>query len=716
MKRTSLLALFLVVASFASAQSSPFLPEDTYQKLVNEISGDNAYDHLRDLTKFHSPAGVDRDFKRAAAWIADKAKEAGLEDVHYIEMPSKRVPWSPISAEAWLIEEKDGKKIETKLGSYKEVATVIADNSRPVDTEAELLDVGAGTNESDYTGKDVKGKILLASGSPSEVEKLGVWKKGAIGILSYATSRVNPIDFPDQIAWQRVNSKADKETGKEPSFAFVVSYRRGLEIKDKFTAHGISNQPGMGGVDTKTAVSAPRVRVKIESEILPQSTHGIVEGWIKGSKNHDQQVVLTAHIQEERFSANDDRSGCANVLEIARALTTLIKQGKLQRPERDIRFWWVNEIDGPYTYFALNPDERKKIWVDINQDMVGTNNKVGMHSRIQHVSRTPWSRPTFFNDVMESIITSLYYGNNAYITAKQSAGVVSASDWYSRPIYSNLGTRDRYSVEIISHMNNTDHMVFDDNWVAATHGGITFTNWPDDYIHSSDDDMWQMDRTTFKRNAVAVTAMALFMANAGEKDVPALQNAVVTGAISRIQGRVRNVVNVREGLQDEGWDIRNVYEKSRILEREAYRSIATVAPFPKQPKTSDDPEQLILSTPLAVVDMKSSGTRHSLQEAMSKKMVDPVDIKTYRDKIDDVKPVPGLHPVMRYEALNFASGKRSVWDIYEWTRAEALGTGEWTYGKVTPEMIQQLFDNAAAAGIVTITELKPPASAPAKKK
>ena len=48
---------------------------------MNEISGDNAYDHLRDLTKFHSPHGVDRDFKKAAVWIAGKAKEAGLQDV-----------------------------------------------------------------------------------------------------------------------------------------------------------------------------------------------------------------------------------------------------------------------------------------------------------------------------------------------------------------------------------------------------------------------------------------------------------------------------------------------------------------------------------------------------------------------------------------------------------------------------------------------------------
>ena len=37
----------------------------------------------------------------------------------------------------------------------------------------------------------------------------------------------------------------------------------------------------------------------------------MVEGWIRGTEIHDQQIVLTAHIQEEMTSANDDGSGCA---------------------------------------------------------------------------------------------------------------------------------------------------------------------------------------------------------------------------------------------------------------------------------------------------------------------------------------------------------------------------------------------------------------------
>jgi hypothetical protein len=705
-------AVVLTLAAAAAAQSSPFLPEDTYQKLVNEISGDNAYDHLRDLTKFHSPQGVDRDFMRAAAWIEGKAKEAGLQEVHFISLPSKDVPWSAIAGEAWLIEtwtDKDGKvtKRETRLGTYKEVATTIADNSRPANVEAALIDVGEGTKDADYEGKDVKGKIVLASGSPSTVEQQAVWKRGAVGILSHTSSRQNPMDFPDQIAWTRVNSKA--KDGKEPSFAFVVSPRRGWELRE------LLKPPSATATKPKPQVS---VRVKIESEILPEAMQGIVEGWIRG-KNPQlkaQQIVLTAHIQEERFSANDDRSGCANLLEIARALTKLIAEGKLPQPERDIRFWWVNEIDGPYTYFALNPEEAKKTFVNINQDMVGTNQTIGKASRVQHVSRTLWSTPTFFNDVVESIITSLYQGNNAYIVAGQ-AGNNPAGNWYSKPIFSLLGSRDRYSVEIIPHMNNTDHMVFADRYVGTVHGGITFTNWPDDYIHSSDDDMWQMDRTTFKRNAVAVTAMGWYMANVGVGDTETILKIQIPNAAVRVYRDVRNAAAVTDGPLFQCSN-KEVADRGVIRELQALESLGTIGLDTGRIKQAQG--TLLTNVGQWGVPASLPCTSEPLRKDLSTNIPIRASLAVYRDKLSDVKAVPGLHPVMRYEAFNLADGKRSLWDIYATLRAETLATGEWYYGKVTPEMVDTLFKNAVEAGIITLQEAPKPApaatSAPKAKK
>ena len=54
---------------------------------------------------------------------------------------------------------------------------------------ADLVDVGNGTAESDYGGKDVRGNILLAAAQPGAVQELAVEKFGAAGIISYALNQ-----------------------------------------------------------------------------------------------------------------------------------------------------------------------------------------------------------------------------------------------------------------------------------------------------------------------------------------------------------------------------------------------------------------------------------------------------------------------------------------------------------------------------------------------
>jgi hypothetical protein len=53
--------------------------------------------------------------------------------------------------------------------------------------------------ESDYAGKDVKGKIVLAAAQPGEVQDLAVGKFGALGIVSNAQNQ--------KTAWLEENGK-----------------------------------------------------------------------------------------------------------------------------------------------------------------------------------------------------------------------------------------------------------------------------------------------------------------------------------------------------------------------------------------------------------------------------------------------------------------------------------------------------------------------------
>jgi hypothetical protein len=61
----------------------------------------------------------------------------------------------------------------------------LADYSNDAEVTAELIDVGAGTAEKDYAGKDVKGKIVLAGGSAQAVQHEAIEGRGAAGVLSY---------------------------------------------------------------------------------------------------------------------------------------------------------------------------------------------------------------------------------------------------------------------------------------------------------------------------------------------------------------------------------------------------------------------------------------------------------------------------------------------------------------------------------------------------
>jgi hypothetical protein len=518
--RTVGLLTCLLMPFSLPAQESPFLPQATYEKLVNEISGDIAYDSLRSLVMYHAPSAGSDDFEAEARWVAVRAKAAGLDDVSYIALPPWQTSpkdtsfnWTLKSGELWLTEPE-----VIKLGDVRETPTHVADNSPSADMTAELVDVGEGTAEGDFTGKDVTGKIVLSYGHPDTVKKMACWDRGAVGIVSYYSTRVNPwTDFPDQVAWTRVG--APKEGDKPVPPVFVISPRSGLMLSrwlaGRSQSHHFAAKP-----KEDSAKPALKVHLKISVEITQPQRSGIVEGIIRGTTYHDQAIVLTAHMQEEKTSANDDRSGCANLLEIARALSAMIADGRLPRPKRDIRFWWTDEISSEYQYFADHPAERSRIIANINQDMVGAKQSLG--GRVQYLSRTPWSRWHFVNDVVESIVSSLVYGNNAYIVSWQNGNLAP----YSRPIFARLGTREPYNAKVVPFYDSTDHVVFNDAAVAIP--GISFTNWPDEYIHSTDDDLWQIDSTQLQRNAVAVAAATLYLANLSDGDVVRLA-AVIAG-------------------------------------------------------------------------------------------------------------------------------------------------------------------------------------------
>jgi Peptidase family M28 len=743
MRRASLAALlaFGIVGS-AAAQTSPFVDEKTERLLVNELSGDRAFETLRITTQWHKPSASEG-FFAVARYVMERAKEAGLEDVKWIEQVADSAPWTGRSAEAWLVEGEGPGAKETKLASVAEVGTSLADYSRPANLTAELVDVGAGESGADYLGKDVRGKIVLAYGSPVTVTEEAVWKRGAAGILSWSSTRLNALaDAPDQVAWQRVPEK-DGPKGEKTTFAFILSARDGKALSDRLRGEAIRRI-----FATERGTSAPklRVRVAVDSVIAPERKTAMVEGRLKGSDPTLPEIVLTAHLQESKFSANDDQSGVASILEIGRTLTRLVAENKIPRPRRGIRFWWADEIHSEYRYFADHPDEAKKVLANLNQDMVGARQSIG--GRVQHMTRTPWVRPSFLADVEESVLEMVVAGNTGYLPAFQAQSIQPGVP-FSKPIFSRLGTREPYHARAVPYFSNTDHMVFNDSWVGVA--GTTLTNWPDEFIHSSADDVWQIDATQIERNAFIVASTALWLANADQAEASRAASYVAGRALGRI-GRdftigLARIASASPPRDEDYRAAANLLAVSLEKETAAVRSVVALAPVPEETlrarvaaleQSGRELQALLVSTfqelsgGRAPVDSPGAAEQRlagrfpkravatlaewlALQEKVRDKRTGEDRAKREardaaalaapgRRKGASTPPPPSeeakLTSLMQFAAMNWIDGKRDAAEIARRLEAEALSGGSWYYGNVTPELVEKFLERQAKDGLI----------------
>lgn len=691
--------IIIVLFSFPylhlSAQELPLLDRPATESIIQEISGDASYEHIRFMTQFHRPGGGADGLWYVAEYVADKAEEYGLEDVEIIKQDYTRPPWNARFADLRLIN-GSSKRIASTLQSQLH----IADYSRAVDVKTELVYIGAGTSDGDYENIDVAGKIVLTTGSIGAVMREAVWKRAAAGLVWYPDPEGRTgfgdhnISHPDQIRWMRV--PIEGPNGEPGTFAFILSLRQGLDLRREI----------------RNAAEPLRVHAYIDASF--GSMHGeepwqvMVEGRINGTgPDPEQDIIITAHIQEEKFSANDNASGSANILEIARALKKLIDEGKLERPRRTIRFWWVREFTSQRQYFADNPDAHKRMWVNINQDMAGANQAQDV-MRVQNITRLPASRFHFFNDVVESVIEYMVDINNTELAQIQAGTEFN-------PVLSHLGSRHRFNAKMIYYHGNTDHVTFNETPIGVP--GITFTNWPDHYIHTSDDDLWNIDRTQLQRNAAASAMMAYIMATA-DRDAFATLAATTSG-----KGNKRIGKNLQLGLQ---WIAREENKEDayhRAVQQIDYaieRERKALASLGEIENTLDIGVALLIEH----LDSKRNAafgellTHYKLfsgnndapapytltqaEKELSEIVLAAVnDPSAYSNTRGQLSTVPGLHSLMASEIVNCIDGSRTGLDIYRYIAGQAREAGEHYYGTVSAESVLEYLNKIMGSEVAS---------------
>lgn len=694
--RATRVALISLVLSFKPdvmlAQRYPLLDSTTVAYLSGEVSGDAAYDHVRVLTSYHRPQGSDT-LGVAARYVERMARAFGLQGVRYIELPSLRQPWNPGTSDLWIV----GAQPE-RIASSIQNRIHLADRSRPADVTAELIDVGGG-GDSVYRVKDVAGKIVLTTGDLNGVMADAVQRRGALGVIWYPDPYTPSRGFlsfgadqPDQIPWLTLSTR--RIDGKDPTFAFILSLRDGIALRNR-----------IAGARTPVRVRAV-VRSELGSREHPQPWMPLVEAFIPGTEpTSGQDVVLSAHLQEEQHSANDDASGVASILEIGRALTKLIADGTLARPKRNIRFWWTTENDAERQYFAAHPRVLDTMWVAINQDMVGADQAIGV-MRTQDVTRLPASTFHFMNDVMEAAVDYLVAANTSNITQFRNGYGL-----YPKAHVAKNGSRHRYNAQAVWYFGDSDHQSFLDAGVPA----ITFTNNPDAYIHSNLDDLFQIDRTQLGRNALAAALIAYTMALADTQSFGELAAEVV----GRGQERLGRSVRVALQLLDEGTDRPAAYfaavDQVRYgaeRERRAIRSLGQMS-RDAQPRVAGLLLELDRREAQAIRDVNQAWTRarrgalptrpplsaaeRDLAAMRPVRSATPTEWLAQYERIDWGSSLNGY---IAREVLQSIDGNRTGLDIYRLVAAVAHEGGEQYYGVVRPEAVLALLRNVEQLGLV----------------
>jgi len=706
MKPTLTTSILLVLASLTAravaAQELSVLDPAVTRWITQEISGDAAYGHIRFMTTAaHRPRAGSDGLMQVARYYEARARAAGLTDVSLVRQADDTRPWNARFADLWLL----GAEPE-RLASTLQTPIHLADFSRAADVTAELVDVGAAAT-SDLEGKDLKGKLVLSYGSLGGSMRECVQKRGAAGVIWYPSpfATGNGIDgaltFPDQIRWLSISSEdGGVEGGGPPTFAFVLSLRQGLLLRQKLA--------GAKGPLRAHAV----VEAAFTSGEGDQPWQVLVEAFIRGSDaSAHQDVVFTGHLQEGPYSANDDASGCASTLELARALRVLIDSGRIPRPKRNLRFWWTTEISSERQYFADHPEAARAIWVNVNQDMVGADQSLDI-LRKQCVTRLPAGRFHFLNDVMESVVEYVVAANNFELAQLQNGIAL-----YPEPLVAHKGSWQRFNAAAIFFHNNTDHMTFLEAPIGIP--GVTFTNMPDRYIHSSDDELWAIDATQLGRCSAAAALIGYTMASAERGTLGRLAPEVIGRGAERqahnlrvALGRLGAAGSAPDALTlafHEGVD-QNMYAAER--ERRAVRSLADAGANPAE-----------LEEWLAAVDRREGQARGELTAALRRASgADPAGRveSEAESKLFKMRPAlaggpkeflkgretldepSGLHSLMAFEVLCLVDGRRTGLDIARSAASEAREAGAHYFGTVTPEAVLAYLEGAAKAGLVKL--------------
>jgi hypothetical protein len=674
---------------------------EQWVKLRDEASGAAPHENLRDLTRLHRvPATAE--FDQAAEFMLERAREYGLAEVQSEQFPidgktqyglmRSYLGWKVEAGQLWEVQPQ-----HLLLGDWATDPIRLADYSHSGDVETALVDVGDGSHDADYTGKDVRGKIVLADGVLARVQELAVLQHGAAGIVSDMPNQTTAWSGQDRtiVRWGHLEARATA------GFAFMISRETAASLR------------------ARLAKSEPIIlSAKVKAEVGP-GHWTVVSGSIPGSDANGGVVVYSCHLDHERPGANDNGSGCVTILESARILARLISSGALPRSKRTLLFLWGPEVEGTMAYLSRHPDLRKRMVANIHMDMVGGD--PFKNKSIFHVTATPWSLPSFVTDVGAAFAEVIRTGAANYA---ESGDAPEAAVVETRA--GDLGTRNQFLADVTPYSQGSDHDDYDSSTIAVP--SLYLRDWPDIYIHTDHDSLQQIDATKLRRVALLGAASGYVYATVDAER----SRSMLPFYTAQSEMRLAQTFQRAERLVDEPkLDPGGTWYEARNLMRQALRrELATIrslteltgttasqnahekvltdqvvtfntwidgqakargaqGPEPKSPWSGDPAARKV---PIRIGDFGPMTYQNDnvLKARLSPERVEK--IKLLNSEATPLLKTQDLSELYAYEIVNFIDGERTVGEIRDAVSAE--------YGPLSVDLVSDYLEACKEAGVV----------------
>jgi len=637
-----LVMLSVLFSSGSYADIRELIDEDVLKQIAEETSGEAAKRNLDTLTLQHRMRASSQ-FEIATQHIIDQLEHYGLDEIGVLEFDAdgetmygtqrSRPVWNVRFAQLWEVKGEDGASVRVrKLGDWDSVPLSLAQDSLSADVTTSLVDIGAGTGTDDFQGKDIKGKLVLTSSQPGAVVERAVGDFGAAGIISYAPNQKSAWWKEDDrlVRWGHLSSFP-----KTKSFGFMISLGEARALQQRLEAG--------------------------ENESHDKGKYRFATAAIKGTDKANEDIHFTCHLDHPRPGANDNASGCVAILEVARTLNALIKEGILPRPSRTIRFLWPAEIEGSIMYLSEH-DDPSRIKANIHMDMVGG---APVTKSVFRISGGPYSVPSFISDLGHEI---------GHFVNDQTKRFADGED-VAFPLFAPEGGKEPQLALMEGLDMGSDHDVFfEGTWRIP---GLYLHDWPDRYIHTNYDLAANIDPTKLKRAAFIGAVSAWYLANFSAEHVPDVMSLLRRNALQRSAGLAERRMTLpaieAAAVTRTHFDL----ERRRVHSVEAFANLAdndhqsAVAFLDKLQALMLTPEPRIYierDTRVYERNPKIQGPMHAFGYSYLEAKLGPEELAALALPSHSTRYGGG--GMFTYEALNFVDGKRTVSDIRDWLVAE----------------------------------------------